>query len=147
MKKYWYKAVHKVTEQSCCWSLRTGSEAARKLGRVYHNGDIVEADSRTLGCFLFKRMDDAFDFIETSDKWKLKRVIPLAPCKKIQADEIFGSSIFEEYTLAYIFELSNLFLKSGEIANYEAAQDTPNGTYTCMKLKVVDDVVRKDRDK
>ena len=144
MKKvYAYKAVRIKGETSCNMQFLSDS----LLIKEYKDGSIVEAYPGTPGIFLFKRLKDCKNFVLTCPNiWKIKRVIPLSPLKKVKEGIMIGASTiascYDDEDLKYIM---TAFYKGPNAMRYSnlGIQETLEGTYTCQKIQVVGDLVER----
>ena len=146
MKKvYAYKVVRIKDETSCNMQFLSNS----LLIKEYKDASIVEAYPGTPGIFLFKRLKDCKNFALTFPNiWKIKRVIPLSPLKKVKEGFLIGASTiascYDDEDLKYIM---TIFYK-GPSAMWPSnlvIQETPEGTYTCQKIQVVGDLVERGK--
>ena len=141
-KVYAYKVVRINGETSCNMQLLSNS----LLIKEYKDGSIVEAYPGTPGIFLFKRLKDCKKFALDPIIWKIKRVIPLAPLKKVKEAFIIGAnSIASCYDDDDLKDIMTIFYK-GPSAMWPSnlgIQETPEGTYTCQKIQVVGDLVER----
>ena len=142
-KRYAYKAVRIENELSCNMQFDRNNFLVRR----YRDGSIVEAYPGTPGIFLFKRLKDCKNFVLTCPNiWKIKRVIPLSPLKKVKEGIMLGASTiascYDDEDLKYIM---TAFYKGPNAMRYSnlGIQETPEGTYTCQKIQVVGDLVER----
>lgn len=142
MKKvYAYKVVRIKGETSCNMQFLSDS----LLIKEYKDGSIVEAYPGTPGIFLFKRLKDCKNFA-CPNIWKIKRVIPLSPLKKVKEGIMIGASTiascYDDEDLKYIMIA---FYKGSKAVRFSTLgiQETPKGTYTCQKIQVVGDLVER----
>ena len=144
MKKvYAYKVVRIKGETSCNMQFLGDSFLIKR----YKDGSIVEAYPGTPGIFLFKRLKDCKNFVLTCPNiWKIKRVIPLSPLKKVKEGIMLGASTiascYDDEDLKYIM---TAFYKGPNAMRYSnlGIQETLEGTYTCQKIQVVGDLVER----
>ena len=144
MKKvYAYKVVRIKGETSCNMQFLGDSFLIKR----YKDGSIVEAYPGTPGIFLFKRLKDCKNFALTCPNiWKIKRVIPLSPLKKVKEGIMIGAgtiaSCYDDEDLKYIM---TAFYKGPNAMRYSnlGIQETLEGTYTCQKIQVVGDLVER----
>jgi len=144
-KVYAYKVVRIKDETSCNMQFFNNS----LLIKEYKDASIVEAYPGTPGIFLFKRLKDCKNFVLTfPDIWKIKRVIPLSPLKKVKEAFIIGAS-----TIASCYDDEDLkdimTIYKGPSAMWPSnlvIQETPEGTYTCQKIQVVGDLVERGKN-
>lgn len=144
MKKvYAYKVVRIKDETSCNMQFLSNS----LLIKEYKDASIVEAYPGTPGIFLFKRLKDCKKFaLAHPIIWKIKRVIPLAPLKKVKEAFIIGAnSIASCYDDDDLKDIMTIFYKepSATWPSNLGIQETPEGTYTCQKIQVVGDLVER----
>jgi hypothetical protein len=154
-KVYAYKVVCIEGETSCNMQFCSDS----LLIKEYKDGSIVEAYPGTPGIFLFKRLKDCKNFVlACPDIWKIKRVIPLSPLKKVKEDIMIGAgtiaSCYNDEDLKYIMttfykgsmaeRFSTLGIQETLEGTYIGIQETPEGTYTCQKIQVVGDLVERE---
>lgn len=142
-KVYAYKVVRTNGETSCNMQFFSNS----LLIKEYKDGSIVEAYPGTPGIFLFKRLKDCKNFALTCpDFWKIKRVIPLAPLKKVKRAFIIGASYiascYDDEDLKHIMTIFHKGL-TAMLSNNLDIQEIPEGTYTCQKIRVVGDLVER----
>lgn len=142
-KRYAYKVVRIKGETSCNMQFLSNS----LLIKEYKDGSIVEAYPGTPGIFLFKRLKDCKNFVlACPDIWKIKRVIPLSPLKKVKEGIMIGA-----YTIASCYDDEDLkcimtaFHKESMALSFStfSIQQTPEGTYTCQKIQVVGDLMER----
>ena len=143
-KRYAYKVVRIEDELSCNMQFDINNFLVRR----YQDGSILEAHPGTPGIFLFKRLEDCKRFVSTCSKfWKIKRVIPLAPLKRVKKSIMVGAeTIASCHDNEDLKDVMTIFYKGPSATRYSdlIIQETPEGTYTCQKIQVVGDLVERE---